>query len=311
MIPPEGSGGPCPQADPPSGWIDHSPKFRRREQEDHGVSDQIQEKEPRKSRRALLTAALGAGAAVAAQAALPLAAQAHDADDIESGVTNVDVTTTGIDTSATADVDAFAAEAGGTGAALVGTAADGQAVKAANTNVVQAAAYVTSGDTTFAVVSTDTLATGLYGWTPASTDYDVAIGKGVWGDSSDIGVYGSGGIGMEGDGFGVGGIGLLGYADTTSGIGVWAYAPATNQYALKVSGKVSFSNAGRSIIGAGKSSLTVSKAGVTSSSRVFAQLAANRPGRYVRAVVASSGKFTIYLNTTVTSATYVIWWILN
>jgi hypothetical protein len=70
------------------------------------MSEQIEAKEPGKSRRALLAAAVGGAAAVAAQAALPLGAQAHDAEDVELGATNVDTTTTTIDTSGTADVDA-------------------------------------------------------------------------------------------------------------------------------------------------------------------------------------------------------------
>jgi hypothetical protein len=272
------------------------------------VSDQIQEKEPKKSRRALLTAALGAGAAVAAQAAVPLAAQAHDAEDVQKGVSNTTTATTGIDSSATVNVDAFAATAGGTGAAVVATAAttgaaieataaDGPAISGANTNVVEAAAYFTSGDTTNAVGIGETLVTGLYAWTPIS-NID-ALAAGVWGDSDDIGVYGTGYRGVEGD------------ALSPGATGVYAFAIDTSAYALKVSGKVVFSRSGRSTIGAGKSTLVVNYAGVTASSRVFAQLASNRSGRYVRAVVASTGKFTIYLNTTVTSSTYVIWWILN
>ena len=261
------------------------------------MSDQAPEKEIRKSRRALLAAAVGGAAAVAAQAALPLAAQAHDADDVELGVTNVDVTTTGIDTSATVDVDAFAAAAGGTGSAVVATAEDGPAVTAVNSNVVQAAAYVTSGDTTRAVAVTDTLVTGLYAWTPTTNVEFPAAG--IWGDSDDIGVYGTGARGVEGD------------ALFPGAVGVYAWAISTDAYALKAIGKVSFSRSGRSTIGAGKSSLAVNYAGVTSSSRVFAQLASNRSGRYVRAVVATTNKFTIYLNTSVTSSTFVIWWILN
>jgi hypothetical protein len=40
-------------------------------------------------------------------------------------------------------------------------------------------------------------------------------------------------------------------------------------------------------------------------------LRSNRSGRYVRAVVPTAGSFTIYLNTTVTSSTYVVWFVLN
>lgn len=250
-----------------------------------------------KSRRALLTAAAASAAAVAAQAALPLAAQADDPNDVVKEVVNTTTDTTAIDSSATADVNTFAATAGGTGAAVVATAEDGPAVLAANTNVVEAAAYVTSGDTTNAVAIADTLVTGLYAWTPTSNVEFAAAG--LWGDSDDIGVYGTGSRGVEGDAI---------FAGAT---GVYAWAIDTSAYALKAIGKVSFSRSGRLTIAAGKSSLTQNYPGVTSSSRVFAQLASNRSGRYVRAVVASTGKFTIYLNTSVTSSTYVIFWILN
>jgi hypothetical protein len=250
-----------------------------------------------KSRRALLTAAAAGAAAIAAQAALPLAAQAHDVDDVELGASNADTTTTGIDTSATADVNAFAATAGGTGAAVAATAEDGPAVLAANTNVVEAAAYVTSGDTTAAVPIDSTQVTGLYAWTP-HTNIDLAA-AGLWGDSDDIGVYGTGSRGVEGD------------AIFEGSTGVYAWAFDTSAYALKAVGKINFSRSGRLTIAAGKSSLTKSYPGVTSSSRVFAQLASNRSGRYVRAVVATTDSFTIYLNTSVTSSTYVIFWILN
>jgi hypothetical protein len=55
----------------------------------------------------------------------------------------------------------------------------------------------------------------------------------------------------------------------------------------------------------------VTLAGTSSASRVFAVLHSNRAGRYVRAVVPTTGSFTIYLNTTVTSATYIAWFVLD
>ena len=72
-----------------------------------------------------------------------------------------------------------------------------------------------------------------------------------------------------------------------------------------------FSRSGRATIGAGKSSIRVNLAGVSANSRVFAVLHSNRSGRYVRAVVPTTGYFTIYLNTTVASSTYVAWFVLN
>ncbi|HLX35547.1 MAG TPA: hypothetical protein VKR30_09955 [Candidatus Limnocylindrales bacterium] len=97
---------------------------------------------------------------------------------------------------------------------------------------------------------------------------------------------------------------------TAAGIGVYATAPAAG-VALKTSGKVVFSRSGHATMAAGTSTKTVSLAGVTSASMVFAVLASNRSGRYVRAVVAGSVSFVIYLNTTVLSSTLVSWFVLN
>ena len=81
--------------------------------------------------------------------------------------------------------------------------------------------------------------------------------------------------------------------------------------ALQVTGKVRLSRSGRSTIGAGKAQLRVNLAGVSTSSRVFAVFHSNRSGRYVRAVVPTTGYFTIHLNTTVSSSTCVAWFVLN
>jgi hypothetical protein len=109
---------------------------------------------------------------------------------------------------------------------------------------------------------------------------------------------------------GFGPSGVVGLGDI-GGAGVEAWGATPTDVALTVHGKVMFSRSGKSTLGAGKSALKVSLAGVTSSSRVFAVLHSNRSGRYVRAVVPTTGSFTIYLNTTVTSATYIAWFIIN
>jgi hypothetical protein len=129
----------------------------------------------------------------------------------------------------------------------------------------------------------------------------------VWGDSDDWGVYGSGSVGVLGDGV----FGAVGRAQTTGGVGVTAIGFTDNTVALDVQGKVKFSRSARATIGSGKSALKVTKAGVTSSSRIFAVLASNRTGRYVRAVVPTTGSFTIYLNAAVSSASYLNYFIIN
>ena len=66
-----------------------------------------------------------------------------------------------------------------------------------------------------------------------------------------------------------------------------------------------------STLGAGKSSIKVTLAGTTTSSRVFAVLHSNRTGRWVQSVVPTTGSFTIYLNGTVTASTYIAWFVIN
>ena len=270
------------------------------------MADQLTNNDPARSRRALLTAAVGGAAAVAAQAALPLTAQAADPNDVVKNIINTTTDTTGIDSSATADVDAFAASAGGTGSAVVASSVDGPAVEAAKSvAATAAAAYVTSGDASGAVPTEDTTFTGVYGFTETEEGF---AGTGVWGDSADAGVVGTGSfIGTLG--FGVWGV--YGESVVPGGTGVYAFAQDTDRRALYVDGKVGFRRSGKTTITAGHSTKVISLAGVGASSLVFAQLGSNRSGRWVRAVVPSSGKFTVYLNSAVTSTTFIIWWVIN
>jgi hypothetical protein len=295
------------------------------------------------TRRSLLAAAAGGVAALAAQAVIPLTASAADGGPVVLGeFANTATHVTGIDTSATADVDAFSAKAGGTGMAVVAISAGGSAVAAHNTSgtgsavvatcgVVgaggpavaaassnEAGVYATSVTAGGAAPASATTFTGVYGYAPVSDDQTIA-GAGVWGDSGDIGVVGTGGlgvlgdgnIGVEGDGSGTGGVGVLGWAGGPGTVGVYAQADSNDRTALKVKGKVAFSRSGRSSIATGRSSKVVLLPGVTTGSLIFAMLSSNRSGRWVRAVVPAAGKFTVYLNTTVPGTTYVVWWIIN
>jgi len=241
-----------------------------------------------RSRRALLTAAAGGAAAMAASAAMPLTAAAAPLPMVTETAMATEALTSL--TQATAGVVAF---------------------KFRTTNADAAAVLASTGDETG--IATDTAFTGVYGWAPEAPfpvpepgiQYE---GSGVWGDSPDDGVVGTGGLtGVLGLGGSTGVVGVGG----PGGIGVWAFGNTLTDVALRVSGKVVFNRSGRNTIGAGKSSLKVTLAGVTSSSRVFAVLHSNRSGRYVRAVVPTTGSFTVYLNTTVTNATYVAWFVLN
>lgn len=252
-----------------------------------------------RSRRALLAAAAGSVAAVAASAALPLGvAAAPTAMMTEFTNTASDVTELWGNGNGS---NTFVARAGAmnAGHGLLGTsvAASGVAGWSVNPPISYWPEFVPSV----------TKWTGVFGTAPASTDADYQ-GSGVWGDSPEIGVFGSGTWGCAG----YGAIGVEGDANDNPGsVGVWAYAPSTAQSALKVTGKVSFSRSGRTNIASGQSQLLINLAGVATNSRVFAVLASNRSGRYVRAVVPAAGKFTIYLNTTVTSTTVVTWFVLD
>jgi hypothetical protein len=235
-----------------------------------------------RSRRALLAAAAGGAAAVAATAAMPLTTLAADGDSILIGATD------NAGTSETTLTQATDAEVG---------------LRVVNSTTGAAALIGTAGDT--ANSSDDTSWTGIYGWAPVNPDPDF-FSAGVWGDSDDVGVYGFGGAGVLGDGD----VGVVGRADL-GGYGVHALNFDPTGIALRVDGKAQFSRSGRKSIGTGKSSLKVTMPGVTSQSLVFAVLASNRSGRYVRAVVPTTGSFTIYLNTTLTSASWVSYFVVN
>jgi hypothetical protein len=253
-----------------------------------------------RSRRALLAAAAGAAGAVVANAALPLTVAAAPAN-MQTESDNATGATTSVTDSGTAST-ALAGHATGTGA---GYGLEGTSLGAAGVF-----AWSVSSPTSWwvdpAFDPVFTQFTGVFGGSPAG-DHITTVGAGVWGDSPDSGVYGSGSIGVEG----FGGWGVAGFAnDAVGSIGVYAQADLPSR-ALYVDGKAHFSRSGRSTIGAGRSSIKINLNGTSSGSRVFAVLHSNRAGRYVRAVVPTTGSFTIYLNTTVTSATYVAWFVLD
>lgn len=246
-----------------------------------------------RSRRALLAAAAGGAAALAAQAALPLTAMAADPNDVLLGGPNASTATTSI-TNSTSNSTAFSAAAVGTGYGVEATSTGGAgsfawSITAPDWWLVEYGAY-----------------TGAFGYAPTLPDPDFAA-TGVWGDSPDIGVYGTGSIGVSGRGS----IGVFGQSTNSSFPGVVANGATASSPALEVNGKVKFNRAGRKTIGAGKSTLVVNMAGVTSTSKVLAVLNSNRSSRYVRAVVPAAGKFTIYLNSSVSSSTYVAYFVFD
>ncbi len=239
-----------------------------------------------RSRRAILTAAAGGAAAMAASAALPLSAAAAPVN-MQTEQDNPTTAETSITQSAAGEV----------------------AFKARTTNPDAAGLLGSTGDETN--IATNTGWTGVYGWAPGvPPEVTNAFGSGVWGDSEDVGVVGEGFVGVRGEGV-IGVVAAGGIGAGAAGLLAWGGDGTGQDVALDVRGKVRFNRSGRHTIGAGRSSIRVTLTGVSSASRIFAVLHSNRAGRYVRAVVPTTGSFTIYLNTTATSATYVAWFVLN
>ena len=252
-----------------------------------------------RSRRALLAAAAGAAGALAANAAMPLAAAAADPNDVVKGVNNDTTTPTTITSSGT-DTTALAGKATGAGTnyGTVGTSTTGAGLLGWSISPPDPSWFQREY----------TAYTGVFAYSPAHPDDTAGVGTGVWGDSPDIGVYGSGRWGTVG----YGNVGVEGDANSNTGsVGVWAWAPSTSQVALKVTGKVSLSRSGRQSMASGTASKAVTLAGVTTTSKVFAVLATGEPGRWVRSVIPADGKFTIYLNTSLTSSAVVSWFVLD
>jgi hypothetical protein len=221
---------------------------------------------------------------------------------------------------------------------LSAVAATGDPVLAGKTTEADALTTLSSTESGLYVTTT-----GYSGGTVIE-GYALGVGIGVLGHTaSGTGVLGVGNIGLRGETFDFTGTGVQGVATTLDGenfgvygatgspIGVGVYgqansgtgmkavtisgtalhASATSGTALRVDGKVHLSRSGRATIAKGAASKVVVVAGVTTSSKVFAVLAASRTGRYVRAVVPSSGYFTIRLNDKVSSKTSVSWFVLD
>lgn len=140
----------------------------------------------------------------------------------------------------------------------------------------------------------------------ASPDPNTFIAVGVQGQSDDWGVYGSGTVGV----YGFGAFGVVGESGTANA-GVLALGQSATDLALDVRGKVKFSRSGVAGVTAGNSVRVVTFPGVTGNSQVMAVMKTNRSNRWVRAVVPGAGKFTIYLNASVTATTYVSFFILD
>ncbi len=265
-----------------------------------------------RSRRAILAAAAGSAAAAAATAILPSSVAAVSIPMVTEAPNNTTAETSVVDTGDR--TTAWKVTNVGVAPALVAFNAVGVATTPAQTDPTDpggvtsaAAVYAYSVDNTTAAPAWQTTFTGVYGNAPAG-DLTNTFGVGVWGDSGWTGVYGTGTYGVVG----FGAVGVEGDANSQpNSVGVWAFAPSTSQFALKVTGKVSFSRSGRRAVAAGKSYLLVTMVGVSATSKVFAVLATSESGRWVRAVVPAAGKFYVYFNLALASSAVVSYFVLD
>jgi len=283
-----------------------------------------------RSRRSLLAAAAGGAAALAVNAAVPTGVVRATAIGMQSGFDNVaDAPTTlsaasGLDGVAMMSFTNSAAAAGSDGVRGVATGGavevdltthGGSGVRAEGSSFGQGV-FAVSGATTG--VATDTHLTGVYGYAEASADPKWS-GSGVWGDSPDTGVFGSGYYGVYGaGGYGVygltqagpSGIGVFGDGDV-SGTGLYGYSGSG--YGLVVEGKFRLkTKSGKITVAKGKTYYAkTGLPGVTSSSIVIAVLQNVPSGTWIRAAVPGSGKITVYFNKALPSTAIVGWMVLN
>lgn len=270
-----------------------------------------------RSRRAILAGALGGAGALIAHAiggAASVAAATGDPVLLGKGTTPADNAATAVTI-----VNATGFSALG-GVSNVGTGLEGRS---------QGPGAVSGGRSTGVIGSTgsaldplvSTNETGVYG----VADDSVAA-AGVWGDSvqgtgvvgtGDWGVAGIGAVGVigwvdsastgvygfagdlpidAGPPFPVGGSAITGIAGAGAFFGVYAKASTSSQTALYVNGKARFSRSGRVTIASTSTSRKVFMTGVTPGSWVLAMLQTSVGGCSVRAVVPTTGAFTIYLS---------------
>jgi hypothetical protein len=182
-----------------------------------------------RSRRALLAAALGAGAATVASAlGRPAAVRANDPNDVVLGWANSADTETSI-TSITEHIDAFRGVASGLGNGVTGVSVNGSGVRGE-------AEIGVSGE------SSSTGGTGVLGRSLALS----GASYGVRGDStstSGVGVSGKATattgttIGVRGETLSPGGMGVVGYITNAAGTGYGVHGQTTGAAGYGVFGK--------------------------------------------------------------------------
>jgi len=258
----------------------------------------------RRSRRAVLGAAIGGAAAIAASTvAKPLTVSAATGGNAILGEANSADAETSISKS-TADANAFRATIG-SGTGVRGESTDTAPTADFNVESHRTGVIGVAGDAAGSWINTDE--TGVFGFANLSPNSTGVVGlspdgAGVYAVGGWAGVYATGDLtGVLGD-VGTAGTGVYGFTGASdapappAGVGVYARAGTTSQTALQVAGKVKFSRSGRVAIAEGGASKLVSMAGVTATSYVIATLQTSSSGLYVRAVVPAAGQFRLYLS---------------
>lgn len=286
---------------------------------------------PIRSRRAVLGAALGGAAAVAAQSlASPLSAAAASGDPALIGAANTGDATTSFENT-DADETSLAAVHAGAGTGLQATSVTGPAIMAISTDATprdpdtgpdpshRNGVYAVVGDTTNASTVTDEA--GVYGFADVSLSSAGVVGEsfqgvgtigfgdtGVFGFGASNGlfgygawgVYATGDVGVVGDVTGSG-VGVYGFSGASAipnpptGIGVYARAGSNSQLALRVQGRAKFSRSGRVSVGGATKTVTLSGASAANTF-IVATCQEDAAGVYVRSVVPANGSFKIHLS---------------
>jgi hypothetical protein len=292
----------------------------------------------RRSRRSLLAAAAGGAAAIAASKLIDPTPAAAITGPVNLDVDNLSTALTSI-TQGTADTGAFEGTGNGTGTGLKGSSTAGVGVLGAAGAGGLPAIVGLQGDATNSAYNDAVTAgsgafpIGTYGYAgdPGAIGAvgETATGVGSLGFGADAGSLGMAALGALGafiegsDGAFIvsdaNGNGLQVHVGEGSGAplppantAIYASVSSTTQVGLEARGRVRFPNrSGKTTIGAGKSSIAVAVSGMTATNFAIATINSNRPAHWIRAVVCSAGKITIYLNTAVTNATFVAWLVLG
>jgi hypothetical protein len=297
---------------------------------------------PIRSRRAVLGAALGGVAAVAAQSlASPLSAAAASGDPALIGAENTGDAPTSFENTDAGETS-LAAVHSGDGTGIHATSVTGPAIMAISTDATprdidagpdpshRNGIYAAVGDTSSASTVTDEA--GVYGFADLSIGSAGVVGESFQGSgvvglgdtgtaglgasnglfgSGTWGAYGTGDVGIVGDvnATGVGVYGFAGNADIPNpptGIGVYARAGTTSQLALRVQGRAKFSRSGR--VSVSGSTKTVRLSGASAANTfIVATCQEDAAGVYVRSVVPANGSFKIHLSKKPSKAVTVGW----